>query len=208
MGRASCRSIWVSPDETQMQDGSDRDAEGPGRAGSTRVGRCAGWPLLDSVLAGARRVGVRADRGSQEVPARRAVRPRPRRHRGRPRSRAPRRVPYVSPLQRLGWASRRRLSRPFRGSPQRHPRGVVGRKITSTTSGFSSTSGRPGMKPSSAPPITSTIGSGLESCRASALRPATATSSPAIGSSASLTVVSSRRSHAPSRSCSPPRWRS
>ena len=38
-----------------------------------------------------------------------------------------------------------------------------GRKTTSTTSGFSVTSGRPGMNPSSAPPTTSTIGYGIDS---------------------------------------------
>ena len=36
-----------------------------------------------------------------------------------------------------------------------------GRKITSTSSGSSSTSGSPGMKPSSSPPTTSTIGYGM-----------------------------------------------
>ena len=36
-----------------------------------------------------------------------------------------------------------------------------GRKITSTSSGSSSTSGSPGMKPSTSPPTTSTIGYGM-----------------------------------------------
>src|SRR3954454_21082867 len=59
-----------------------------------------------------------------------------------------------------------------------------GRKTTSTTSGSSFTSGSPGTNPTSAPPTTSTIGYGTDSRRASALRPATATSRPAIRISA------------------------
>ena len=51
-----------------------------------------------------------------------------------------------------------------------------GRKITSTSSGSSSTSGRPGTKPSTRPPATSTIGYGMSTARAAAARPATATS--------------------------------
>src|SRR4051794_27663762 len=59
-----------------------------------------------------------------------------------------------------------------------------GRKTTSTTSGSSLTSGNPGTKPNRAPPTTSTIGYGTDTLRASALRPATATSRPAIRISA------------------------
>src|SRR5436190_7217162 len=59
-----------------------------------------------------------------------------------------------------------------------------GRKTTSTTSGSSFTSGSPGTNPNRAPPTTSTIGYGTDRWRASALRPTTATSSPAIRSSA------------------------
>ena len=52
------------------------------------------------------------------------------------------------------------------------------RKTRSTTSGSRWTSGRPGTNPSRAPPTTSTIGYGTDTCRASALRPATTTRSP------------------------------
>ncbi len=59
-----------------------------------------------------------------------------------------------------------------------------GRNTTSTTLGLSLKAGNPGTKPNAAPPSTSTIGYGIRIWRASAPRPATATSSPAIRSSA------------------------
>src|SRR6476661_6729011 len=59
-----------------------------------------------------------------------------------------------------------------------------GRNSTSTTSGSSSTGGIPGIKPNSAPPMTSTIGYGTDNRDASTLKPITATSNAAINTSA------------------------
>src|SRR4051794_9376125 len=63
-----------------------------------------------------------------------------------------------------------------------------GRKTTSTTSGSRCSSGTPGTRPNSAPPITSTIGYGTSSRCASAVRPTTATRRPTIRSSVPCNV--------------------
>jgi hypothetical protein len=58
-----------------------------------------------------------------------------------------------------------------------------GRKISNTSSGASSTSGTPGIKPRTSPPSTRKIGYGTSRTSESNTRPATATSSPKTTSS-------------------------
>ena len=74
-----------------------------------------------------------------------------------------------------------------------------GRKISNTSSGASSTSGTPGIKPRTNPPRTRKIGYGTSRTSESNTRPATATSNPKTMSSKCSATANSLRSTRPCR---------
>src|SRR5215207_2980531 len=75
----------------------------------------------------------------------------------------------------------------------------VGRKISNTSSGASSTSGTPRIKPRTNPPRTRKIGYGTSRTSESNTRPATATSNPKTMSSKCCATANSLRSTRPCR---------